>query len=113
MVLTKPGNGGPVNRDLLSGNPTEYLHNYIPFVKRFLTECYFLLILVFLIYLSHIMEFTFRINSDRQFIVEHYQGEVTKDELLHVLSSVMDDPAYQPSFDGLLDLRLTIEYLKF
>lgn len=54
------------------------------------------------------MEYTYQIIPKHQLVVEKLTGEVTVEELALKTQTVFSDPLYQPTYNGVMDLRKAV-----
>ncbi|MGV1099675.1 hypothetical protein ACUUL3_09755 [Thiovibrio sp. JS02] len=51
------------------------------------------------------MKIQYRIDPETKFITQEFHGEILLRDMLGFLETLFADPAYQPHYDGIADLR--------
>lgn len=54
------------------------------------------------------MQYTYQIVPEHQLVVEKLTGEITVEELALKTQTVFSDPLYQPTYNGVMDLRKAV-----
>lgn len=59
------------------------------------------------------MKFSYAIDADRRLIFQRYEGQLTLARLVSCLERLWADPAYRPTYDGLVDISAVTPQASF